>query len=414
MARIFGDGGDNWLRGTGGDDRLSGRGGDDVLRGLGGDDLLLGGAGDDEIRGGRGDDTIVGGLGHDTLYGGSGYDVFRFDDRDTGDVTAGPAADQIMDFSSRDTIDLRSVDILFQDGYAWNEPARGGFTVWEANGDSYVTWNTFGGFHEIRLVGYTSPDLLDQIVWYDDDHGSSVNTAEALTVGASVTGTIEVDSDSDWFEVSLEEGRLYTFDLRGADTGGGTLDDPWLQISDSEGYEIGSDDDSGEGLDASLSFFAEEGGTYYLSAYGYSVGSYTLETTSVAYTDDVGDDAENATALAQGDTFSGSIGVAWDVDWFSVSLTEGENYAFDLRGDPSGSGTLADPYLEFYDSEGNLIDGNDDSETLDSHLVVTAGETGTYYVAAYSYSGAPGTYELSFDETDEEPTTPPIEDALLV
>ena len=238
-----------------------------------------------------------GGAGDDEIRGGSGYDVFRFDDRDTGDVTAGPAADEIMDFSSRDTIDLRSVDILFQDFYAWNEPARGGFTVWEANGDSYVTWNTFGGFHEIRLVGYTSPDLLDQIVWYDDDHGSSVNTAETLADGASVTGAIEVDSDSNWFE---------------------------------------------------------------------------------------------------------------------VSLTAGENHAFDLRGDPSGSGTLADPYLEFYDSEGNLIDWNDDSDTLDSHLVVTAGESGTCYVAAYSYSGAPGTYELSFDETDEEPTTPPIEDALLV
>ncbi len=155
MARIFGDGGDNWLRGTGGDDRLNGRGGDDVLRGLGGDDLLPGGAG--------------GGRDHGLL-------VARHDR---------PALRRypVPGFLRLERAGPRRLHRLVGQ--------------WRQLRD----WNTFGGFHEIRLVGYTSPDLLDQIVWYDDDHGSSVNTAEALADGASVTGAIEVDGDSDWFSV---------------------------------------------------------------------------------------------------------------------------------------------------------------------------------------------------------------------
>ena len=422
IFRIDGDAEDNLLRGNPFRDRILGYGGDDTLRGYGGDDTLLGGAGndllgsgqgDDLLRGGRGDDTLVGGLGHDTLYGGAGHDVFRFDDRDTGEVTAGPAADEIRDFSARDTIDLRAVDVLFFDGGGFNDPYRGGFSIWEMNGDSYVTWNTFNGLHEIKLTGYSSADLLDQIVWYDDDFGSSARTASDLPASGTVTGNIEVTQDTDWFNVTLEADRLYTFDLRGAPSDGGTAADTWAELVDRNGESVAFDDDGGRGLDARMTFLAEESGVYQILAGAFAPGSYTLEVTSEAYVDDVGDDAEHATALAAGEEFSGTLGVPSDFDWFAVTLDEGETYAFDLRGADSGSGTLSDPYLELYDADGNYVASNDDGETLDSHLVFEATTGGAYYIVAQGLGGT-GTYQLSYDTSDETPPESALESALPV
>ncbi len=55
-----------WLYGDDGDDRLKGGGGDDVL---------IGGAGDDVLKGGAGRDLLIGGLGADQITGNGGDDI---------------------------------------------------------------------------------------------------------------------------------------------------------------------------------------------------------------------------------------------------------------------------------------------------------------------------------------------------
>jgi uncharacterized repeat protein (TIGR01451 family) len=92
-AEIYGDDGNDVLRGGGGSNRLSGGagvdkiyggaagdilwGGDDRdwLSGLAGQDLLFGDLGDDALNGGAGNDVLVGGDGNDWLQGGGGSDV---------------------------------------------------------------------------------------------------------------------------------------------------------------------------------------------------------------------------------------------------------------------------------------------------------------------------------------------------
>jgi MBG domain (YGX type)/Bacterial Ig-like domain (group 3)/Putative Ig domain/PKD domain/RTX calcium-binding nonapeptide repeat (4 copies) len=54
---------------------LYGDAGNDVLKGGGGDNLLLGGAGTDLLLGGGGRDILIGGLGSDLLFGGRGDDL---------------------------------------------------------------------------------------------------------------------------------------------------------------------------------------------------------------------------------------------------------------------------------------------------------------------------------------------------
>ena len=66
-----------WLYGDAGDDRLKGGAGHDVLIGGQGDDLLLGGSGRDLMIGGRGADRIDGNAGDDILI--AGYTGFDYD-----------------------------------------------------------------------------------------------------------------------------------------------------------------------------------------------------------------------------------------------------------------------------------------------------------------------------------------------
>src|SRR5204862_5826228 len=50
-------------------------------------------------------------------------------------------------------------------------------------------------------------------------------------------------------------------------------------------------------------------------------------------------------------------------DWFKITLTAGHTYQFDLKGSPSGNGTLADPFLRLRDSAGNPI-----TNTVGAHV----------------------------------------------
>ena len=47
--------------------------------------------------------------------------------------------------------------------------------------------------------------------------------------------------------------------------------------------------------------------------------------------------------VAVGDTATGRIGSSGDRDWFAVELVAGRTYVIDLRGSPTGDGTLSDP-----------------------------------------------------------------------
>ena len=72
--------------------------------------------------------------------------------------------------------------------------------------------------------------VLTDITDSEDDYLGAEETTGTVAVGGSVTGNLEVDNDVDWFRVRLEEGKSYRVSMRGAESGGGTLADPFLAI----------------------------------------------------------------------------------------------------------------------------------------------------------------------------------------
>ena len=117
----------------------------------------------------------------------------------------------------------------------------------------------------------------------------------------------------------------------------------------------------------------------------------------VSETSDAPNTLSTSYSISVGDTFSGNIGYRGDRDAVLITLERGVTYQFDLKGSRSGSGTLNDPYLRLYDSNGSLVSYNDDDGAgFESKITFTASNTGRYYLSAGAYSdNYSGTYQLS-------------------
>ena len=198
-----------------------------------------------------------------------------------------------------------------------------------------------------------------------EDFPAGTSTAGRVVVGGSATGNIGRRSDVDWFAVELAEGSTYVIDLRGRNTGDGTLLNPYLfGIRDASGYHISgtANDNGGEPWNSRVIFTATESGTHFIAAgvgswpVGESyTGTYTLAVSKV--TDDLSADTGTRGAVAVGSTATGEIEFADDVDWFAVTLEAGKTYRFDLEGAWTNKGTLPSPALRgLYDATGARID----------------------------------------------------------
>ena len=302
------------------------------------------------------------------------------------------------------------------------------------------------------------------------DIAADTTTTAAVAVGGSATGEIETAGDKDWFEVELEAGRTYRFDLQGAPGGHGTLSDTFLRrILDAEGNKSTGDgqhrtynDDFQGSRDSRVTFTATEAGTYYVEASGDrdETGTYRLTVTDVTpepevvpdvtpvpevvkdaapvpvvvkdaapvpevvkdaapvpvVVTDIAADTTTTAAVAVGGSATGEIETAGDKDWFEVELEAGRTYRFDLQGAPGGHGTLSDTFLRrILDAEGNKSTGdgqhrtyNDDFQgSRDSRVTFTATEAGTYYVEASGDRDETGTYRLTVTDVTPVPEVVP-------
>ncbi|MDF1792809.1 MAG: S8 family serine peptidase [Thalassobaculaceae bacterium] len=96
-----------------------------------------------------------------------------------------------------------------------------------------------------------------------------------------------------------------------------------------------------------------------------------------------------------GQTVTGTIGYDGDRDWFATELTAGETIVIQVRGAASGGGTLYDPELYVYDSEGDFLTYDFDNGTgWDAYLALTVTTNGTYYLEVDGYSHYTGSYTL--------------------
>ena len=157
-----------------------------------------------------------------------------------------------------------------------------------------VAWHVMVRLPNIHDATYTL--LLTDITDVEDDSElGGQHTTGTVAVGGSVTGTLDAEGDLDWFRVDLEMGRTYRFRMRGAESEGGTLADPFMRIwksdpgiatatvSSSLGLQADNDNRSASERDSEITYRVESDGVYYVEAatYGTGAGTYTIEVEDV-------------------------------------------------------------------------------------------------------------------------------------
>ncbi|MEL7232630.1 MAG: pre-peptidase C-terminal domain-containing protein, partial [Pseudomonadota bacterium] len=177
-----------------------------------------------------------------------------------------------------------------------------------------------------------------------DTVANGISANPFLEVGESATGTVDYNTDEDWFEVYLEAGQSYEILLDA--TGANGLDDAFVAIHDVNGLLISFDDDGGaQGFDSRLIYTATETGTYYIAAQAFtgnatdSTGDYTLSLNTTTETANLTDAIDWGTALSDnvidvyfadaGESFAGEGSNGWtqtEIDAAMEALSVYSNY----------------------------------------------------------------------------------------
>ena len=248
-----------------------------------------------------------------------------------------------------------------------------------------------------------------------DDYANSVFTEGMAVLGEQSTGLISYIGDSDWFKVGLSANTTYVINLSGdygADARLDPLRDPLVILRDESGNIIQRADDFNGSLDARAYFTPDASGLYFIearSAFRYDIGAYRIDV-SLAPEDDHSSVLDSsATAVTLGEDFSatvsGDIGIPGDKDVFQFDLEAGRVYLLQASGIGGAGGTLVDPYLRVFNSNGQLIDSDDDGgQGTDAQFYFAPEQDGTYYLEVSSDNAkGMGTFELSVAQRNLPP-----------
>ena len=232
-------------------------------------------------------------------------------------------------------------------------------------------------------VGCIDPeDVPDDREDATDDHGNDIDDATAIRVGAEVRGAVDYDDDFDYFRFQAERGQSYQIDVAP-----GTLDDSIVNLFDSDGWFLDTNDDYGDTYASRLYWEAPSSGERYVAVEGYGIGTYTLTVSLIV--DDHGNSEGDATAIRVGADVLGALDYDGDIDFFRFQAERGQSYQIDVA-----LGTLDDSIVNLFDSDGWFLDTNDDYEgTYASRLSWYAPSSGERYVAVEGYGI--GTYTLT-------------------
>ncbi len=109
----------------------------------------------------------------------------------------------------------------------------------QSSGTTRIVWEAArSGKHYIRVSGLGVGDYELTVARFDyiNDHGDDFLSASPIEIGESLSGTIGLEGESDYFRFTSTEGEAYQIDLISDD-----LQYPWLTLQNTVGEELGSD-----------------------------------------------------------------------------------------------------------------------------------------------------------------------------
>lgn len=165
--------------------------------------------------------------------------------------------------------------------------------------------------NELRFVGYDAAAGLGVGSTVTGaaagDFAANTGTEAILQMNLGGSGSIATARDMDWFRIEVQAGKSYTVTV---DAAAGSSLDAYLRLYDAAGRLVASDDDSGAGQNARLTFTANQTTALYLSAggYGNSTGAYSVSFAPKGLARIGTSGADSLTGGAGADTLSGGLG----------------------------------------------------------------------------------------------------------
>lgn len=223
-------------------------------------------------------------------------------------------------------------------------------------------------------------------------------TANTLDTSEDITGTIAPVGDVDYFQVDGVNqlwGYIAMLDTSGSITSThGTLtafgQDGTTQLQiDSGSWISGSVLAWQKFVDSSADHYIRVSETGDDETLGpYSLRYYRL---AMSVQDEVEPNDTPATAMVSAKSNKGAMDSPGDVDCFSISVQDGEQFLFALNADPDNNGSTTDFELQLYDPADIQIASADfggvgGNEVIDN---ITLPETGIYKYCISSPSGTP-------------------------
>jgi len=148
-----------------------------------------------------------------------------------------------------------------------------------ASTNAYLSYTpVVGGIHYVAASAYGDEGAgAYSLRIVDTEVPGTLATDEHLTADVDErTSRIDISGDLDTYGIMLEGGVRYTIEVRGA--GDNPLADPFVSVLDQSGNRVASDDDSGPGLDARVTFTAAATDQFYVQASGLGggIGTYRV------------------------------------------------------------------------------------------------------------------------------------------
>lgn len=232
-----------------------------------------------------------------------------------------------------------------------------------------------GSDHSYQMLIYpddTAPDAYEP--------NDSKGTSKIICNNTPISGTINIDTDEDWYVFNADNAGKITVSLDSI---------PNNCDYDVEIYDGDSNILSGSYFSGNTSEKADilvGTGNYYVRVYSYSgsgESEYSLNVNlSTPDQYEINDSVESARGVLVDSSTFGTIDNIKDEDYFRVEIEETENYVFELQNIPSGK----DYDLSIYDSLGNAIAYSWNSSN-DDELINMSLNSGCYYIKIHSHSG---------------------------
>ncbi len=230
-----------------------------------------------------------------------------------------------------------------------------------------------GGYSSnVELITY-SVTVTDQGL---DDHSGTFSGATALTLGTSISGSVQYGNDVDAFAFTALAAHLYEVVCTRA-TGPCSF-----QVKDSSGVVLVT---SSSSTSSPLIFLSRAAERLVVevnsgSSYSLALGSYSL-TVNDRGPEDHGSTIGTATPLTVGTPIAGNIAFTQDVDVFSFSTIQGHVYAAAI--------SLGSSRLELRDANNSVL-----SSSYNGVASFIAPTNGPFFVAVMG-SYTTGTYSLT-------------------